>query len=370
MAPQQPTMEVSHLGNDFLKMEVLNYGAIIKRLRLKINHGADQDLVVGLKNPEDYLNDAWFLGACLGPFAGRIQEDKILETSQTTKASHDKAPHILLHGGDQSYAKQFWTMENIQSGPTASICLSHTQIVGTKHEALENKKNPLNAKSQTDVYLKSHESTAIKTYVTYSIVNSELRITYHSTSSIPQVFNLSNHSYFRLDSARDLSEYELCIKANSYLETNANLLPTGKLIPTPGSTYDFRKPSQIGHTPLDTPFVLDKKYHGIEKGASLDSQKSESVEKATSVDSQKSESVEKAASVYSPKSNILLEVYSDQEVLVCFTPKEFPGICFETQGFPDAPNHPNFKTIRIDKKNPYTQETHYRFSQPTNRFNI
>ncbi len=141
----------------------------------------------------------------------------------------------------------------------------------------------------------------------------------------------------------NLSEYELCIKAHSYLETNANLLPTGKLIPTSGSSYDFRKPIQIGHTPLDTPFILDKKYHGIEKGASLDSQKSESIEKATSVDSQKSESVEKAASVYSPKSNILLEVYSDQEVLVCFTPKEFPGICFETQGFPDAPNHPTLK---------------------------
>ncbi len=89
-----------------------------------------------------------------------------------------------------------------------------------------------------------------------------LRITYHSTSSIPQVFNLSNHSYFRLDSASHLSEYELCIKAHSYLETNANLLPTGKLIPTSGSSYDFRKPIQLGHKQLDTPFILD---HGIEK---------------------------------------------------------------------------------------------------------
>ncbi|MDG1214259.1 MAG: hypothetical protein P8N20_09060 [Flavobacteriaceae bacterium] len=369
MAPQQTTMEVYHLENDFLKMEVLNYGAIIKRLRLKINHGADQDLVVGLKSPEDYLNDAWFLGACLGPFAGRIQEDKILETSQATKASHDKAPHILLHGGDQSYAKQFWTMENIQSGPAASICLSHTQIVETKHEALENKKTPLNAKSETDVYLKSHESTTIKTFVTYSLVNSELRITYHSTSSIPKVFNLSNHSYFTLDNATDISEYELCIKAHFYLETNTSLLPTGKLIPTPESTYDFRKPTQIGHTTLDTPFVLEKKYHGKEKGASVDSQKNESAEKAASIDSQKSESVEKVASVYSQKSTIFLEVFTDQEVIVCFTPKEFPGICFETQGFPDAPNHPNFKTIRIDKNNPYTQETHYKFSLKTNPFN-
>ena len=223
-----------------------------------------------------------------------------------------------------------------------------TQIVGTKHEDLENKKTPLNAKSETDVYLKSHESTTIKTFVTYSLVNSELRITYHSTSSIPKVFNLSNHSYFTLDNATDISEYELCIKAHFYLETNTSLLPTGKLIPTPESTYDFRKPTQIGHTTLDTPFVLEKKYHGKEKGAS--------------VDSQKSESVEKVASVYSQKSTIFLEVFTDQEVIVCFTPKEFPGICFETQGFPDAPNHPNFKTIRIDKNNPYTQETHYKFS--------
>ena len=369
MAPQQTTMEAYHLENDFLKMEVLNYGAIIKRLQLKIDHRADQDLVVGLKEPKDYLNDIWFLGACLGPFAGRIQENKIPETSQATKASHEKTPHILLHGGDQSYAKQFWTLENIQNGPAASICLSYTQIVASEHEALENKKNSLNAKSQTDVYLKSHESTTIKTYVTYSLVNSELRIKYQSTSSIPKVFNLSNHSYFRLDNAMDLSEYELCIKANSYLETNANLLPTGKLIPTPGSTYDFRKPTQIGHTPLDTPFVIDKKYHGIEKGASLDSPKSESVEKTATVNGPKSDAIEKAASLYSQKSNILLEVYTDQEALVCFTPKEFPGICFETQGFPDAPNHTNFNTIVIDKNKPYRQETHYRFSRPNQLFN-
>ena len=325
MCAQQTTMKVYHLENDFLKMEVLNYGAIIKRLRLKINHIEDQDLVVGLKNPEDYINDAWFLGACLGPFAGRIQEDKILETPQATKASHGKAPHILLHGGDQSYAKQFWVLENICKGATPHICLSHTQRVNNKEDSNDN----------------NGEVAEIKTFVTYSLVNSELRIKYHSIATLPQVFNLSNHSYFILDSATNLSEYELCIRANFYLETNAHLLPTGKLIPTPGSTYDFRKAKQLAHTQLDTPFVLDKKHHGIER----------------------------VASAYLKKSDILLEVFTDQEVIVCFTPKEFPGICFETQGFPDAPNHSNFKTISIDKNNPYTQETYYKFSMKTNPFN-
>lgn len=325
MSSQLTTMEVYYLENDFLKMEVLNYGAIIKRLRLKINNGEDQDLVVGLKKPKDYLNDARFLGACLGPFAGRIQEDKILETPQVAKATHEKAPHILLHGGDQSYAKKFWVLETICKGATPYICLSHTQRVNNKGDSNDN----------------NGEVAEIKTIVTYSLVNSELRIKYHSTATLPQVFNLSNHSYFILDSATDLSEYELYIRANFYLETNARLLPTGKLIPTPGSTYDFRKPTQLGHTHLDTPFVLDKKCHGIER----------------------------VATAYCKKSDILLEVFTDQEVIVCFTPKEFPGICFETQGFPDAPNHSNFKTIRIDKNNPYTQETLYKFSMKTNPFN-
>ena len=38
-------IEVFTLENEFLKMEVLNYGAIIKSLKLKLEHEESQELV-------------------------------------------------------------------------------------------------------------------------------------------------------------------------------------------------------------------------------------------------------------------------------------------------------------------------------------
>jgi len=58
-----------------------------------------------------------------------------------------------------------------------------------------------------------------------------------------------------------------------------------------------------------------------------------------------------------------MDVYTDQDILVCFKHQEFKGICFETQGYPDAPSHENFKTIVIDKDRPYQQETRYKFEK-------
>ncbi|MBO0237367.1 galactose-1-epimerase, partial [Vibrio parahaemolyticus] len=38
------------------------------------------------------------------------------------------------------------------------------------------------------------------------------------------------------------------------------------------------------------------------------------------------------------------------------------GICFETQGFPDAPNHPHFPSAVLRPGQVFTASTLYRFS--------
>ena len=45
----------------------------IKSLKLKLEHEESQELVAGHPEVLLYLEDPWFLGACLGPFAGRIK---------------------------------------------------------------------------------------------------------------------------------------------------------------------------------------------------------------------------------------------------------------------------------------------------------
>ena len=44
----------------------------------------------------------------------------------------------------------------------------------------------------------------------------------------------------------------------------------------------------------------------------------------------------------SHKTGISMEVYTNQPAVVIYTPEAFPGICFETQNYPDAPNQKHF----------------------------
>ena len=77
------------------------------------------------------------------------------------------------------------------------------------------------------------------------LINNELKISYNSTSTVPQVFNLSNHSYFILDQAQDVSDYLLEINAFLRIQTDHQLLPTGKLLSLKNDTYHFSPPKKI-----------------------------------------------------------------------------------------------------------------------------
>ena len=92
---------------------------------------------------------------------------------------------------------------------------------------------------------------------------------------------------------------------------NENLLPTGDIIPVRKSEYDFLLPRKIGVHRLDAVFIKDI-------------------------------GNEKVAEVHSKTSGISMKVYTNQPAVVIYTPSDFPGICFETQNYPDAPNQPDF----------------------------
>jgi aldose 1-epimerase len=108
--------------------------------------------------------------------------------------------------------------------------------------------------------------------------------------------------------------------------------------------FDFRTPKKCPF-PIDNSFVVNSKTEVIAK-------------------------------LMSAKNNLQMSVYTDQpsvHIYVggnCFDTlkgKEnvdyhpSSGICFETQNFPDAPNHKNFPNSVLKKGEKYTQKTVYRF---------
>ena len=83
-----------------------------------------------------------------------------------------------------------------------------------------------------------------------------------------------------------------------------------------------------------------------------------------------------AASLFSKKNNLKMTMYTDQpgvHIYVggnCFNTvkgKEnanyhaLSGICFETQNFPDAPNHKHFPSAVLRKGESYHHKTSYEF---------
>lgn len=298
-------MEQVTVKNAHLRLVVLNYGAIIQSLQFRDAGGQFTDLVVGREDPEDYLEDAAFLGACVGRFAGRISGGRLRIGNEDHPIPHRDG--ITLHGGERGFGKRYWSIESHSSGAeTAEVQLTYTSPHGEEGFPGE-----------------------LRTRVVYRLTGKTLLVRHLAETDRPTVVNLTNHSYFKLDTAATIDHYRLRLGSGKRLETDARLLPTGRILDVSGTPYDFRQEREIGTTRLDTPYVLGPD--------------------------------QPAAALASHESRIRMEVSTNQPALVVYTPPHFPGICFETQGFPDAPNFRDFPGCELRPGQEYRNESRFRF---------
>ncbi|PHQ59438.1 MAG: galactose mutarotase [Maribacter sp.] len=293
------------INTPFITLIVLDYGAIIQKLLVKDKDGKSTNVVVGYDYPSLYPSDRASLGACIGRFAGRISNTGFELDREVYSLFGMHGIH--LHGGKEGFAKKYWTIEEVHRGNEPFVRLSYY----SKH-------------------LEEGYPGNLKVSVTYTLIGSTLQITHKASTDRSTIVNLTNHSYFRLDNDDSVNQYQLQLNCKELVETKENLLPTGKITAVEGTEYDFLNTKKIAGLPLDTPYVIDTK-------------------------------AEKAARVYSKKSGIVMEVETDQPAVVVYTPPHFPGICFETQNYPDAPNHKNFPSSVLRPGEIYTNESRFIF---------
>ena len=295
-------MQVLVIQNDFIKAVFLDYGAILHELWVTSASGQTINVIKGLANPEDYLEDKWCHGALIGRFAGRLSESYSIDGAIFPLHHTDG---VLLHSGDSGWGEQFWNLEHYtQRELTFShICqATNSGFPGT-----------------------------VEAQITYKLKGKELNLEYKATTNSSTHLNLTNHAYFNLNPNGKIDGHELQINASKYLELAENLLPTGTLIDTNQTSMDFRQIRSIGIQRLDDYFVLDKQ-------------------------------IKIAASLYSSETGIGMQTITDQPGVVVFTPPHFEAICFETQKFSNSPNLAHFPTTRIDPNETYSQITRFLFS--------
>lgn len=218
---------------------------------------------------------------------------------------------IHLHGGKEGFGKKTWIIEEINHGDEPFVRLSYL----SKH-------------------LEEGYPGNLKAIVTYKISNNELHIIHEATTDFSTVVNLTNHSYFKLDTEDSIDHYQLKLNCPKVVETHKNLLPTGRTTPIEDTEFDFSSEKQIGSTRFDTPFATDN-HNSF------------------------------AAIVSSKKSGISMEVSTNQRGMVIYTPLEFPSICFETQNFPDAPNQPHFPNSVLRPAEKYRNASIFKFDLVT-----
>ena len=291
-----------------LSLDVLDYGAIIRQLRFRTGADSWTDLVLEKNTPEDYLQDPFSIGACVGRYAGRLSGGGLLIDGQEYPLPNQDG--ITLHGGQRGFGRRFWKIASVSpSGKAPQVRLEY--------------ESP---------HLEEGFPGNLQVSVTYRLLSNALVIRHEATTDRPTVVNLTNHSYFRIDNQPRISHYQLQVSAAKRLETDQRLLPTGRLLPVRDTDFDFRTPRQLGDTLLDTPFVLER-------------------------------TAEYAAQVYSPVSGLRLRVFTNQPAVVVYTPEDVPSICLETQNYPDAPSYSHFPSSLLLPGQPYLNESRFVFDR-------
>jgi aldose 1-epimerase len=263
-------------------------------------------MCVYLKSPEDYLADPFNIGACVGRFAGRLSGGKLDLAGESFSLANTGG--VTLHGGARGFSKRYWKIHAVIESPDKSE-VSLTYRSGHLEEGF-----PGNLKAK----------------VTYTLNKNVLSIRFEATTDRPTMVNLTNHTYFKLDSQPLISHYLLTLKAGKRTETDSRLIPTGRLLDVSGTPYDFRTERNLGDFNLDTPFLLES-------------------------------NSDFAARLTSAVSGIRLTIKTNQPAMVIYTPDAFAGICFETQNLPDAPRFSHFPNARLNPGETYVNESHFIF---------
>ena len=333
---KEPVVLYTLTNKNGMRVSIMNYGATIVNIVVPDRAGRFADVVLGFDQLAPYLRKSPYFGATIGRYANRIAQAKFELDHVTYHLPVNNGPNAL-HGGLRGFDKHVWKEEAVDADEP-SVRFSLLSPDGDQ----------------------GYPGNLFVT-VTFTLNDdNELRLDYQATTDKKTVINLTNHSYFNLSGEGDglILDQVATIHADSYLPTDANLVPTGEIRDVTGTPYDFRQPTPIGlhlketgTKPIgyDTPYVLKK---GFLSSWAL------------------------AAEVDDPQSGRTLKVYTDQPGIQFYTGNFLDGtltgksgkthpqhsaFCLETQHYPDSPNHDNFPSTVLQPGDTYKTSTVYAF---------
>lgn len=336
-APHATPPESITLRASGIELEVLTAGAAVRRLRVG-PAGDAVDVVLGHGDPQTYRFAGGYLGAIIGRVANRLSGGRFAVDGESFSVPTNEGPNTL-HGGFEGFDRMPW---RVDERTDTSVRLTLTSPDGDG-----------GFPGRVDVC------------VAYTVAPGEVRIDYTASSDRPTPFSITNHAYVNLDGedSGPVDDHVLEVPASGFTVVDEALLPTGEVRPVGGTPFDLREPRRVG----DVLAVDDEQLRhgmGLDHNLVLDGV----------IDDDTGLSL---AARLQGTSGRVLEVLTDQPGLQVYSGAHFDdtvvglsgttygpraGIALETQGFPDAPNHPGFPDTMLRPGTPFRSTTIWRLT--------
>ena len=318
------------LANDYLRVELIDYGATVTSILAPDRDGVFGDVLLGCPTPLDYLNPHPHFNCLVGRFANRMTQARFRLNGEEYRLEPNIPPHHL-HGGSQCFANRLWSSHPIEDGVSFSLT-SEDGDAGYPGK--------------------------LEVVAEYRLLESALDLRIHAETTRPTPVSLTAHHYFNLSGAVEPNAHEhiLQLNADHYLPVSEDLTQIGQIEPVANSPFDLRKPTRLGEPLLsDHPQI----------------QLAEGVDHSFVING---DGMRECAILTEPQSGRQLTVITDQPAVQLYTTNSLrsrgkqgvrysphDGICLETQQFPDAPNHENYPNAILNPGEIYEAHTRFEF---------
>lgn len=306
-------------------------GAGILEVNVPNRMGKIENVALGYGRPADYIDDGPCMGKIPGRYANRIARGRFSIDGREFALAVNNGPNHL-HGGPTGFQNRLW-----------DSCITPDGVRFTYVSADGEEGYP-------------GELTVTAEY-RWSDRN-KLRLDLRADTTKPTVVNLTNHAYFNLRGADSgcALDHKLRVNASRYLVTDADLTPTGELAPVAGTPMDFRKLRAIGsRIRANFPALVYGK--GYDNCWVLEGEDAVVLKEAVSG---------RKLTVRTDQPGV--QVYTGNWLSGCPVSHsgtrylDYDGVAIEAQGFPDAPNHPDFPSQLLRPGETYSRFIEFAFT--------
>ena len=314
--------------NDGFGVDITDFGGCVVSIFAPDREGKLLDVALGWKNPEKYITNPPYLGALVGRVPNRIGGGRFVLDGVTYQSCLNDKNASTLHGGF-GYSHRLWTAEKVTETELVLVLTSPHGDAGFPGE--------------------------LKVRAIYRITSDHvLELEFFAETDRPTVADFTSHIYFNLDGDDSgyCGEHFMKVAADYVTEVDENLIPTGNLINVENTRFDIRSGKKFSDIYADYEGGFDDNFVLCNQNNVFRSD---------------------VAVITAGKSGIELAVDTDRPGVQIYMGgangegknAKYDGLnafCFETQNWPDAVNHDNFPSIRLDPGKTFHGITRYKFS--------